>query len=241
MYINDSSNKAQSIYHNVLFSLGLENTDTTTYPVDDFIRSINNWYRRVNQWVWNVTGEWEFDDSNYTTLPSAKADLVDGQTDYLLPSYAQKIDRVQIKDINCNWIKVNPIDKSQIGSAVEEFYKTKGKPLYYDMVGRSFNLYPAASSTECITGTGTKGLEIFFSREINEFASTDTTASPGFNEDFQEILICGAIIDFPGVEEKKKAEMINRIKEIKGEAESFYGSNQREEKPHIKPKYSRRK
>ncbi len=241
MKINDSSNKAQSIYHNVLFNLGLESTDTTTYPIDDFIRSVNNWYRRVNQWIWEVTGEWEFDDGNFDTLPSAKTDLVDGQKDYLLPSVAQRVERVQVQKIDGTWEKLEPIDISDIKVAVEEFNKSSGLPIYYDLVGRSIILYPTPSSDKCLTGMGTKGLEVFISREIKEFLPTDTTQSPGFDADFHEILVCGATIDFPGVSDEKKIEMINRIKEIKAEAVSFYGSNQREQRSHINPKYSKRK
>ena len=54
-----------------------------------------------------VTGEWEYDDSNYTNLPEATADLVDGQRDYELPSTAQKIDRVEVLDNALNSQKLS--------------------------------------------------------------------------------------------------------------------------------------
>ena len=113
MQFNNTTNQYLSLYHNTLFNLGIDRTDTTIYPIEDFTRNANNWYRRVNSWIWQVTGEWEYDDSNYTNLPEATANLVNGQRDYELPSTAQKIDRVEVLDNSGNSQKLTPIDKSQ--------------------------------------------------------------------------------------------------------------------------------
>ena len=72
MQFNNTTNQYLSLYHNTLFNLGIDRSDTTTYPIEDFTRSANNWYRRVNSWIWQVTGEWEYDDSNYTNLPEGQ-------------------------------------------------------------------------------------------------------------------------------------------------------------------------
>ena len=56
MQFNNSTDTYLSLYHNTLFSLGIDRNDTTTYPIADFTRNANNWYRRVNAWIWQ--GNW---------------------------------------------------------------------------------------------------------------------------------------------------------------------------------------
>jgi hypothetical protein len=243
MQINNSTTPSSSLYHDALFKLGIDRTDTITFPISDFMRSANSWYKRVNSWIWQVTGEWEYDVSNYADLPIATTDLIENRQDYQIPSYAQKIDRVEVKNINGDWIKLIPFDKSQIDSSITEFCETPGMPRFYDVLGRSLMLYPTASSGECDTITDNKGLKLYFSREINEFTTTDTTASPGFSEDFHEIISVGAAIDFSElIGDKDRTEGLNnRLSALKVDLKQFYGSNQREMKPNIRPNYIRHK
>ena len=240
MQFNNSTDTYLSLYHNTLFSLGIDRNDTTTYPIADFTRNANNWYRRVNAWIWQVTGEWEYDDSNYTNLPEATADLVNGQRDYELPSTAQKIDRVEVLDNLGNSQKLEAIDKSQITISMDEFEKTAGMPKYYDVLGRSLLLYPAPSSSNT---TLSNGIKLYFSRDINEFQTTDTSASPGFIEDFHEMISVGAAIDFAETvgDYNRSTTLNNRMKSLKEDLVKYYGSNQRDLMPSIAPNYIRHK
>jgi hypothetical protein len=240
MQIRNSSYPSLSIYHNTLFSLGLSETDTTTYPVNDFIRSANNWYRRVNSWIWQVTGEWEYDDSNYTDLPVATTTLVDGQYDYSIPSTAQKIDRAEVLDKAGDAHKLIPIDKSQVNIAMTELEQNPGLPKYYDVLGRSLLLYPTPA-TDSITTTA--GLKLYFSRDIDEFAVSDVSGVPGFSEDFHEMISVGAAIDFAELvgDTNRATSLNNRMASLKEDLKKFYGSNEREMMPNIKPNYRKHK
>jgi hypothetical protein len=147
VYFNDSSNKDNSLYHYTLFLLGLANDDTTSFPIADFTRSFNSWFRNLVFLVWKNSPIWEFDDSNKTTLPIATTALVASQQDYSLPTDALDVQRVECKDSSGNFQVLKQFDKTQITEeALTEFYETAGDPIYYDLVGVSLMLYPKPST-----------------------------------------------------------------------------------------------
>jgi len=218
--------------------LGMENTgisgDATLLKV--FTRMINAWYRRVNSWIWDSTGTWEYDDSNYTDLPIATTTLVVNQQDYEIPSTAQKIDRVEILDSNGDYQLLKPFDKSEIkSSSMSEFEETAGLPDYYDLVGRSVLLYPKPAAANVTT---TAGLKIYFTRDINEFASTATTTEPGFVNNFHRLLSLGASYDYCiSYEVDKKANFLKgQINEMTEELKRFYGNRHRDMPTKFNPK-----
>ena len=206
--------------------------DTTLLKV--FTRLINVWYRRTNSWIWEATGTWEFDDSNATDMPIATTDLVttagSEQQDYEIPSTAQKIDRVEVLSVNGDYATVKPIDKSEVkGTAMSEFYETPGMPVYYDLVGRSVFLYPKPGANYV---TETDGLKMYFTRDIVEFTSTDTTDEPGFVNNFHRILSIGASMDYAtsyGMDSRVPS-FQKQLDELKGELKRFYGSRNRNRK-----------
>ena len=176
----------------------------------------------------------------FTYLAVGSADLVNGQRDYELPSTAQKNDRVEVLDNLGNSQKLEAIDKSQISISMDEFEKTAGIPKYYDVLGRSLLLYPAPSSSNT---TLSNGIKLYFSRDINEFQTTDTSASPGFIEDFHEMISVGAAIDFAETvgDYNRSTTLNNRMKSFKEDLVKYYGSNQRDLMPNIAPNYKRHK
>jgi len=205
--------------------------DTTLLKV--FTRLINVWYRRTNSWIWEATGTWEFDDSNATDLPIATTDLVttagSEQQDYEMPSTVQKIDRVEVLNADGNYSTLKPIDKSEVGTSMSEFYETPGMPVYYDLVGRSVFLYPKPGANYV---TETDGLKMYFTRDIVEFTSTDTTDEPGFVNNFHRLLSIGASIDYAtsyGMEDRVSV-FQKQLDELKGELKRFYGSRNRNRK-----------
>jgi len=199
-----------------------------------FTRLINGRYRQVNSWIWQATGTWEYDDSNYTNLPIATTDLVNDQQDYEIPSTAQKIDRVEIKDTHGEWTTLDPIDKAQIKTAMGEFLETAGIPLYYDVLGRSLVLYPKPDTAQ--TGVD-DSLKLYFSRNISEFSSTDTSTEPGFVEDFHRLLPLGASLDYAiGYNLSEKIPNLQReLLLTKEDLQKFYGARHRDMKPRIQP------
>lgn len=203
-----------------------------------FTMLVNGYYRRVNSWIWEATGVWEYDDSNYTDLPIATTTIVNDQQDYELPSTAQKVDRVEILDINGDYKLLKPLDKSQIKeSALSEFLETPGLPIYYDLIGRSVFLYPKPDTAKV---TADLGLKIYFTRDVDEFVSGDTDTEPGFVNNFHSILPLGASLDYVlGYMPEETSKMNNfriQLKNLKDELKKFYSSRHREIKARIDPK-----
>jgi len=239
MQFNSVSNPSNSLYHNTLFLLGIDRSDTTTYPIADFTRSANNWYADVNTWIWQATGEWEYDDTNYTELPIATADLVNNQQDYSLPTNIQKIERVEVCDNSGDWYKLLPIDQSELpNTAMTEFEEGAGLPQYYDVVGNSLMLYPKPATASI---TASQGLKLYFSREIDKFTISDTTKEAGFIENFHKLISIGSALDFPAISSDAYTKLNNLITAGKNDIKQFYGSRNREVKPRITRKYNNNK
>jgi len=230
----NGTDKSISLYADTLSLLGLDTSDTTSYVIADFTRNANQALRETNQDIWQATGEWEFDDSNYTTLPSAKRDMTASTSNYLIPSYAQKIDRLQVLDVSGDWHVVTPFDKGMTKEALEELYSTTGLPEYYDLVGNSIVLYPTPDATTC---TLTQGLELFFSREFDDFLVTDTTKEPGFVKDFHRMISLRSALTWAmprGI--AIISSLQNQISSMKDSMKIFYGSRDRDLRVRIIPK-----
>ncbi len=233
MGFSDTSSALSGLCQDIDF---LVSTTSTTYPLADKARNVNNWYRRTVAWIWENSADWEFDDSNLTTLPTATTDLVNGQQDYGLDTISQKIERVEVMDNSGDYQLMIPIDKEFVTKeAMSELYETDGMPIYYDMVGRSILLYPKPSTTET---TLTAGLKIYVSRDVDQFVPGDTTQEPGFANNFHRILSLGASYDYAvskGLTDKLNY-LRGEITNIQKDMEDFYTERHTDFRPRIFPK-----
>ena len=166
---------------------------SATYPDADKIRNINISYADTARLIWESAGGWQFDDSNATTLPIARTTMVHSQQDYSLPTDAQRLEEVVVKDSSGNWNKLKRFDIHDASIAPEEYLETAGLPLYYDTIGRSIMLYPKPSSGYC---TLASGLGVYVNRDVTEFATTASTEIPGFAKPFHRILAYATAMDF---------------------------------------------
>ena len=149
-------------------------TDRTSYSYIDKARNMNTWYRKVVSWIREAPSDWQYDDSNLTTLPVYTADLVVNQQDYELDSVAQAIERVEVLDADGNYQKLIPMDEPDIrNEAMSEFNETPGMPIYYDLKGRSVILYPKPGAGYVTT---TAGLKIYVKRDVDSFVAKEGTA-----------------------------------------------------------------
>ncbi|MFA5197677.1 MAG: hypothetical protein WC437_04650 [Patescibacteria group bacterium] len=193
MKFNYSADRTSSLYHYTLFLLGLDYSDTTSFPVEDFARSVNAWLRTLGFTMWQRSYGWQFDDSNQTTLPIATATLTNGQGDYSLPSTILAIEEVYVMNSAGHYVRIKQIDPSLRRDDLETTYSVAGMPECYDVIGNSVVLYPAPSSSNV---TLASGLKLHLSRDIVPFESTDTTDSPGIPESLQPYLCYGSALDY---------------------------------------------
>ena len=217
---------------------GFDNGDISgdTDLLNRFTRMLNDRYNQTSNWIWKASGDWQFDDRGQTTLPEATTDLVGDQQDYELPSTAQKLMRVEVKDQNGDYHVLRAFDESAVkGIAMSEWYETAGIPIFYDIKGRSLILYPKP-------GTGfvtlSAGLKIYVSRDVIQFNSTATSQEPGFSLNFHRMIPLGASLDYSiGA---GKFNTVNAIKplilETRTDMQEFYSRRHRDPiLPKIKP------
>jgi voltage-gated potassium channel Kch len=189
-------------------------------------------YADVARLIWESAGGWHYDDSNATTLPIAKTTLVHNQQDYTLPTDAQRVHRVEVKDSNGEWIKLKYIDEADITGTLPEFLGgNTGTPVYYHLEGRSCLLYPTPSSASVTTASG---LAFYVDRDVTDFAVTAASTSPGFAAPFHRILSYAAAIDFIQ-DPKAKEELIIQKARLEKGLTRFYSKRAPESKTTIKP------
>ena len=172
------------------------NSDITSYPLADKVRSANMGINEVVGLILGADGRWQFDDTNYTDLPIGTTNLVLNQQDYGIDVSMVDITRVECKDVNGNWQYLVPFDQKDltpplgtptpIGTltanatlggnnySLTEFMNTAGTPIYYDKIANSIFLYPKPSYNS------TGGLKVYFQRKASYFVVADTTKRPGF-------------------------------------------------------------
>lgn len=148
-----------------------------------FTNLLNEAFSRYTSLAMKFIG-WNFDDSNFTTVPIATANLVLNQQDYGLATSHIKILGVEIKESGGNWRPLTEIDElefSRRNESLSAYYNNggtaiTGTPLEYNLIGTSVFLYPTPSYNS------TGGIKIRFQRPPSYFATTDTTKVAGINE-----------------------------------------------------------
>jgi hypothetical protein len=166
---------------------------SATYPDADKVRNMNVAYQDVARLIWESDGAWSFDDNNNTDYPIAYRTIANASGTYLIPTNAQRIESVEIKDANGQWLRLKPLDYVDLPVAPSEYLTGTGTPIYYHLEGTQIELKPTP-------GTGyvtmTSGMAVRLNREVTELAVTATTTTPGFATAFHRILSLAASIDF---------------------------------------------
>ena len=239
---------------------GSSTANTTEFPLKDKAREVNEWYRKVMGWIFEVAGNWSFDDSNYTNLPIAKTDCVLDQHDYVFPSDYVEIEEIHYKDSSGIWHELIPLDRKEISGvgtpesgviggvvnqASEEFLKTSGTPKYYDKFANSFWLYPAPNRTS----TDGDSLRVYHTRDASyttttsntggPFSSTDDSKSPGFNVLWHPVLAYGAAYNYAiaNVRTDKIQVFLNEIERFHQMIQQHYARRKKDESARIVPLY----
>lgn len=158
-------------------------TDDTSFSLEEKTLYANLGSRLIMHEAHKSTGAWKYDDKNQTDIPLATTNLVSGQRLYTLPVDSSFIEGVYYLNNDGNvWEKVHPISLQEIPEAEPEFENDNGIPRYYRLIGDQIKLYPASNYNE------TDGLQIAYSRDISTFSTTDTTKTPGWDQQFHDIL-----------------------------------------------------
>jgi hypothetical protein len=190
MVYSDSSGKP-GIIEDIDYLIG---TNSSSYTIEDKTRNINRKYDEVVSLILQSDATWKWDDTNNGAQPATSITMTGGTNAVAIPDTTYlTISRVEIKDINGNYVLLTPIQDREILQAKSEFFKTDGMPIYYEKNGAFLNLYPAPASGSV---TLTNGLLVYYQRNASYFATSDTTKVPGFAAPYHRLLSYGAALDF---------------------------------------------
>lgn len=213
--------------------------DSTSYPIAQITRRINSGYETLIAKILEADGDWQWDDTNYTTLPRGLGTLVEGQEVYSYASEYLNVQMVEILDVGSPAIyrKIKPIDSLDLGdlSPQEYFGKTSagnpqtGFPEYYDKLGDTIILYPAPTATHV---TLANGIRVWFQRTADLFTTTDTTQEPGLPSPFHVLLAYYAAIPYCAIYKKDRVAWLEKkwedgVKDLM----KHFGKREKDKKP----------
>lgn len=168
--------------------LGYGYISGTTDNLKKFTTYANEVYGDIWYAIWSATGAWQWDDKNQTDLPQSTTNLVNGTFKYSLPTQAATIKRIELKDVNGNWIKLKPLIKEKDYLTIDKMESVSGNPTHYYMTGDTIQVYPTPNYDS------TSGMKVYFDRELVEFSYNDTTKEPGFLGTFHGLIPLGMAI-----------------------------------------------
>jgi hypothetical protein len=169
----------------------LTNTDSNTYPIADLTADLNTIYSEYVSVMLSSDTRWQWDDSNFSTLPISTTDLVSGQRDYKFNDTFLKVIKVYVKDATGNYYELTQLDPQDSVSNFEAMSMNEnnsgntGQPAWFDLDGDILRLQPSPNYSQ------TDGIKVFFQRYESVFASTDTTKVPAIPYPFHMGLAYG--------------------------------------------------
>lgn len=189
----------------------------------------NNALERLEALVNNADQRWTYDDQNQTDLPIATTALVAGQQDYEMSIAFLSIDRVEIMDLNGNWLFLMPIGQHDIRYvALEQYLKGTGTPLQYNKEANSIFLYPTPNYSQAAS------LQIYYTRGPVEWDGSTMTFVPGFNSLFHDLIAYWMAYEFAMANGKSNATQIWQMIQLKEQSlYDFYGQRSRDERPRM--------
>jgi hypothetical protein len=217
-----------------LTDLGIGYISGDTNRLADFTAIVNRVQHRVWHTIFLSTGNWQYDDSNNEDLPIATANLVEDQASYALPSEALSVQRIEIKDENNQWYRLDPIIRKNIPGAVDEFQDVSGTPKYYHLLNGVIYVYPASDYSQ------DNSLKVYFERGSVDFATTDTTQTPGFASPYHEIIPIKASIEWLKIKQPASPTLPILIQDdlrIENSIRQYYGQRNKDYRPRIRRAY----
>ena len=177
--------------------------DSTSYALAKIVRRINAGLELLIGKIISADGRWQWDDTNFSTLPRGTGTLVEGQSTYSFAAEYLDIQMIEVlRDSSPDvWVKLKPIDSLELGGLSPSEYfglesngdQKKGMPEYYDKWGDTIILYPAPAAANV---TLTSGLRVWFTRTADLFTTSDTTQEPGIPSPYHILLTYYAAIPY---------------------------------------------
>lgn len=195
-------------------------TNRNTYPLSQIVRNSNRAMDKAVSLILKSDGRWQWDDSNQTDLPIAKADLASGQSDYSFAVSHLRIEKVMVKDgatgglVELKKLDITDPDLSRflVGTP------GNGTPVGYDFKANSLMLYPTPSYS------ATDGIQIWFQRPSTYFTAGDTTKEPGFASIFHRYISLNNKFDYEFAKGLNTTSTRNELTLMEQDITNFYAN-----------------
>jgi len=220
-----------------LTGLGYTGISSSTNNLKEFTSLNNIESSKIWHLIFTSNGNWTYDDGNQSDLPFGATDLVSGTSKYALPEGALVVKRIEIKDANGTWFRLDPITLEEIGTK-GNFLTDSGTSNYYTLTGNTIELFPAPNYNS------TGGLKVFFERESVAFTTSDTTETPGFASPYHSIIAIGGALAWlkTKLNSQFAVQQINILTQdylkMEKAIKEYYGLRFKDKKPRVGRAYS---
>jgi hypothetical protein len=230
MQFNSETNN-QDLISDITFRLG-SGIDLNNYTLKDRTRNINTRLGLAWHSIFESYGGWKFMDDNQSDvssgLPYADQTITSGTGLYSIPSAALVIDTIEVKYQSAGVLtKIYPLTHEQfIERGGDAAFSSNGTPIYYMLQGDVIRLLPTPNYTLATA------MRVYFQKTMTAFATSDTTATPGFASIFHPILSIGAALDYADPRLPAKVAGLTRAwSEMESRMRSFYAKRWRDRQP----------
>ncbi len=232
MVYNDTSTK-QGIIQACEFFCGLNDAaiSGSASLLAHFTRIINTNYHKVVTMILDSEDGWDWADLNQSgSGESTLTKNTTGGTGYVKLALSDKILKVKSLEITydgSNWKKATPLQLNESSAPFDANSITQNfsvdSPFYYQN-GLFVYLFPTPVTS--VTG----GVKMWTVKEGTEFTAADTTAEPGFDEPFHNMIAVGASLDFALAKGREnKNELAGMYADYERRLRVFYGNKQESE------------
>jgi hypothetical protein len=186
----------QDLVSDITFWTGV---DTTKYTLKARARSANAALGVAWMIIFESYGGAKFMDDNQSDtssgLPYSDQTITSGTGLYPQPTGAVTIEGVEMMNVASTPLRpLFPMTHEEfMARGGDAAFPSNGVPQWYMWQGDVLRLLPIPNFTLA------SALRIFFGKAMTKFASTDTTASPGFAADFHRYLSISASLDWVSV------------------------------------------
>ena len=217
----------------------LSESDTASYSDANLLVDVNNAYEEIvgELIIESAGGNWHFGDSNFTSLPTGLFTLVNSQAEYQLTGNGTtgintttpllNFLGASVKDEDGNWNVLKPITLWELlenGIDPVEYFKTDGRPQYYEKREDFLVLYPAPDNGVSVTLVS--GLKVFFQRTASVFTSAEVTTGtkiPGFASPYHPLLAYkAALVQCSMYKSERVPILMSEINRMKNDLLLFY-------------------
>lgn len=207
----------------------LVDLDSTQFPKEEVVLYSNTVLDDFVTMAIQADGDWSFDGSSHIDKPEAVKNIVSGQADYLLNDGVTEflqILKVEVKDDNGVWSEIPQRVNYNSGILSQT---DSGKVSAYDLRGNSLFLFPIPDSN--ITG----GLKIYFSRNVDKFAVSDTNVIPPIPSIFHAY-IAKKVASLKAIAKglSNTNQLLNTIQMEEQKIQDYYGKRNRSVNPIIR-------